>query len=113
MKQISQEQAVADALRHSRGNRKEIEASKRAECFSCGDAFAAKEVSDWTDEWTSPEQQNRVPRWTALCPECGEPTVIGDASGLLVMQDYGIILRHVIQSQMQKTNSSRTIGAAR
>jgi predicted RNA-binding Zn-ribbon protein involved in translation (DUF1610 family) len=104
MKQISQEQAVADALNHSRGNRKEIEASKRAECFSCGHAFAAKDVSEWRDEWTSPEKQNRVPRWSAICPQCGKPTVIGDASGLLLMQDYGVILKHIIQKQ---------IGAAR
>ena len=99
MKQISQEQTVADALRHSKGNRKEIEVSKRAECFSCGASFAAKDVSEWKDEWTSPEKQNRVPRWSAICPECGKATVIGDASGLLTMQDYGMILKHLMQER--------------
>ncbi|HET7282376.1 MAG TPA: hypothetical protein VFI67_08645 [Sphingomicrobium sp.] len=99
MKQVSKEQAVADAVRHSRGNRKEIEASKRAGCFSCGDAFPAKEIVEWRDEWTSPEKQNRVPRWSAICPECGKATVIGDASGLLTMQDYGMILKHLMQER--------------
>ena len=99
MKQIPKEQAVADALRHSRGNRKEIEASKHAECFSCCAKFAAKNVSDWKDEWTSPERQNRVPRWSAKCSRCGKSTVIGDASGLLVTQYYGVTINHFMQER--------------
>ena len=99
MKQIPKEQAVADALRHSTGNRKEMEASKQAECFSCCARFAAKEVSDWKDEWTSPERQNRVPRWSAKCPKCGKATVIGDASDLLGSQYYAVTINHFIQER--------------
>jgi hypothetical protein len=99
MKQISKEQAVGDALRHSKGNRKEIEASRLAECFSCCRKFFAKQVSEWKDEWTSPERQNRVPRWTAKCPECGQPTVIGDASGLLGSQYYAVTINHFMQER--------------
>ena len=99
MKQIPAGQAIADALRHSTGNRKEIESSKRSECFSCCTAFFAKDVSDWKDEWTSPERQNRVPRWTAKCPKCGNPTVIGDASGLLGDQAYAVYINHIMQER--------------
>jgi hypothetical protein len=99
VKQISREQAVADARRHSTGNRKEIEDSKRAECFSCCGAFPAKRVSQWKDEWTSPERQNRVPRWSAICPECGKPTVIGDASGLLGAQHYTVLIKDFMQDR--------------
>ena len=98
MKQISKEQAVTDALRHSTGNRKEIEASRDAECFSCCARFDAHDISDWKDEWTSPERQNRVPRWSAKCPECGKPTVIGDASGLLGKPYYTVIIRDFVQN---------------
>jgi hypothetical protein len=99
MKQIPKKQAVEDALRHSRGNRKEIEASKFAECFSCCRKFFAKQVADWKDEWTSPERQNRVPRWTAKCPQCGKPTVIGDASGLLGSQYYAVTINQFMQER--------------
>ena len=99
MKQIPREQGVADALRHSTGNRKEIEASKHAECFSCCAVFSAREVSEWKDEWTSPERQNRVPRWSAICPECGKATVIGDASGLLGKQYYTVVIRDFMQDR--------------
>ena len=99
MKQISKEQAVADALRHSMGNRKEIEASKVAECFSCCAKFRAKEVSDWKDEWTSPERQNRVARWSAKCPKCMKATVIGDASGLLGSSYYAVTINHFMQER--------------
>ncbi len=87
------------ARSHSRGNKKQLEASRGAECFGCSRAFAAKAVVDWRDEWVSPETNNRVPRWTALCPECGEPTVIGDASGLLEDQAFVAIVRHMLNEE--------------
>ncbi len=99
MKQIPIEQAVADARNHSTGNRKEIDASKAAECFSCCAAFSVKEISEWKDEWTSPERQNRVSRWSAKCPRCGEPTVIGDASGLLGNQAYAVLINSFMQER--------------
>ena len=44
----------------------------------------AKEIESWQDEWTAPEKQNRVNRWSAKCPHCGEATVIGSSTGLLI-----------------------------
>ena len=99
MKQQSVTEMIAEARAHSTGNRKEIEASKWGECFSCCGGFRAKEVTRWKDEWTSPERQNRVPRWSAVCPECGMPTVIGDASGLLGSQHYTVVLKSFINER--------------
>ena len=88
MKQRSIESIVAEARAHAKGNRKEIEASKYAGCFSCCHVFDSNAVTDWRDEWVSPETQNRVLRWTAICPRCNETTVVGSASGLLEDQAY-------------------------
>ena len=88
MKQQSAEQAVSQARSHFRGNKRELEESKRAGCATCCAEFDAKEVTEWHDEWVSPERQNRVKRWTAKCPCCKAPTVIPSASGLLRDEAY-------------------------
>lgn len=98
MKQLTQAEALAEMRRHTTANRAEIEASKQAECVSCLDVFAAKAVKDWHDEWTSPEKQNTVKRWKAKCPNCGKPTVVGDASGLLT-QHYSVVIHDLIAEQ--------------
>lgn len=83
MKQKTHAELLAEVQRHITGNRKEIEQSKYAECIACCAVFDAKEVQSWRDEWTSPEKQNRVNRWTALCPRCTKPSVVGSCTGLL------------------------------
>ena len=88
MKQMTVSELIAEAALHSNGNRREIEASKYAGCLSCCAVFDAKSIVEWKDEWTSAEKQNRIKRWTAICPECGNPTVIGSYSGLLDNQYY-------------------------
>lgn len=80
--------AIAEAREHSNGNRTEIEASRYAGCTSCCAVYASTEVTSWKDEWTRPEYRSRGERWTAECPRCGEPAVIGSASGLLDDQGY-------------------------
>lgn len=102
MKQQSEAEAVAEAIRHSTGNRQDIEASKHAGCLSCCRTFGAAEVVDWRDEWTSPEKQNRVKRWTAKCPKCGKPTVIGSSTGLLDRSEYLPVLNHFLGRQSDK-----------
>jgi hypothetical protein len=99
MKQQTAAQGLAEAARHSTGNRQQIEASKYAGCFSCCATFDADEIVDWRDEWTAPEKQNRVKRWTAKCPRCGKPTVIGSSTGLLDNQAYLPALNHILASQ--------------
>jgi len=102
VKHQSEAEALAEAARHSTGNRQEIEASKYAGCLSCCTTFDAKEVLDWQDEWTSPEKRNRVKRWTAKCPQCGKPTVIGSSTGLLDNEAYLPVLNHMLATQPKK-----------
>jgi hypothetical protein len=93
-KHMSQSEVLATVMRHTVGNRNEIEASKTAGCVSCCVEFCAKEVQEWHDEWTTPERQNRVKRWTAKCPRCGEPTLVGSATGLLEDQAFLPVMNH-------------------
>ena len=102
MKQRTQAEVLAEASGHSTGNRREIEASKYAGCFSCCATFDAVEVREWRDEWTAPEKQNRVQRWTARCPRCNAPTVIGSSTGLVDDQGYLPILQDMIERQPKR-----------
>ena len=97
MKQLTDAEALAQVQRHITGNRAEIEASKFAGCVSCCDRFDTDEVVGWQDEWNSPEKQNRVKRWTAICPRCGQPSVIGSATGLLNDQAYEPVVKLIIE----------------
>jgi hypothetical protein len=100
MRQFSRAELIAEARPHISGNRKEIEQSKWAECASCCAAFDAKSIAEWKDEWVSPETSNRVKRWTAICPKCGEAAVIGSESGLLRDQAYIVLLNHAMFDQV-------------
>ena len=99
MKQNTIPEVLSEVRRHTAGNRLELEQSKRAGCVSCCHVFDAKEVTDWRDEWTSPETKNRVKRWTAMCPRCGEPTVIGSTTGLLEDQAYLPVVNDIISRE--------------
>jgi hypothetical protein len=92
---------LAEVRQHTSGNRAEIKASERAKCLSCLENFPAKEVQDWKDEWTSPGKQNRVKRWSAKCPRCGRPSVIGDTTGLL-SQHYAVAVRDILERQKSR-----------
>jgi len=102
MKQITEAEAVAEAERHFSGNRKEIEASEYAGCLSCGSLYDVADIADWRDEWTTPVKSNRVKRWTAICPVCGHPTVIGSVSGLLQDQAYLPIVGEMLARHRRK-----------
>ena len=67
---------VVVAHKHSSGHRQEIESSSTCGCFYCLAMFPPSSISDWCDEET-----------TALCPQCGVDSVIGDASGFPVGDD--------------------------
>ena len=101
MKQKTEAEVLSEVRRHSTGNRAEIEASKHAECVTCLESYPAKEVQTWKDEWDSPEKQNRVKRWSAKCPHCGQATVIGDSTGLL-SQHYAVVVRDLIEREKTK-----------
>lgn len=76
MKQRTIIEALTEAERHAAGNRREIERSRYAGCFSCCATFNVTQIVDWNDEWTTSEKRNEANRWTAKCPRCGQATVI-------------------------------------
>ncbi|RZJ42474.1 MAG: cytoplasmic protein [Brevundimonas sp.] len=54
-------------------HRKQVEQSSLCGCFYCETNFEPARVEEWTDDDD-----------TALCPNCGIDSVIGDASGVAV-----------------------------
>ena len=65
------------AHRRSSRHRAEIEASRLCGCFHCERIFVAPLIIDWIREDD-----------TALCPFCGIDSVLGDASGLPITEDF-------------------------
>jgi hypothetical protein len=70
------------AHRHSIDHRAEILASGSCGCFYCCAIFPPARIRAWTDAIGSGEGQ------TALCPECGIDSVIGDCSGIPVTGEF-------------------------
>jgi hypothetical protein len=70
---------VIAAHAHSIRHRPETEASERAGCFYCLAIYPPAEVADWVDDVTGE---------TALCPRCGIDSVIGDAWGHPITEDF-------------------------
>jgi hypothetical protein len=102
MRQQKDAEVVAEVRAHTIGNRQEIEASRFAGCVSCCARFDADEIADWNDERNGPEKQNGVRRWTAKCPRCGQPTVIGSSTGLLNDQAYEPVVKAVLERALQR-----------
>lgn len=71
------EQQLIDAHRHTMRNRAEIEASNMCACFDCGKTFPSCVVTAFIDDGQ-----------TAMCPHCGMDTVIGDASGISLDENF-------------------------
>ncbi len=68
---------VLAAHQHSSKHRAEIEKSEKCGCFFCLSTFTPSEIEDWTDGGQ-----------TAICPECMVDSVIGDASGFPITEDF-------------------------
>ena len=66
---------VRKAHEHSSNHRAEIVVSGLCGCFYCRTQFAPSKIVEWVDEDASGVGQ------TALCPNCGIDSVIGDRSG--------------------------------
>ena len=62
--------AVVDAHAHSSRHRAEIEVSANCGCFYCLRIYPNERIKKWIDNES-----------TALCPDCGIDSVLGDASG--------------------------------
>jgi hypothetical protein len=71
------EHELLKAHKRSIYHRVEIENSQSARCFYCLDSFKPSEILDWTDD-----------KRTAICPRCGIDSVIGDASGVQMNDEF-------------------------
>jgi hypothetical protein len=56
-------------LAHTRGNRAEIERSEICGCVYCEQLYQPAEIAGWAGE-------------TAVCPRCGQKTVVGSGAGI-------------------------------
>lgn len=74
IKDLQLEQAHKASFR----NREQIERSKQCGCFFCRRIFPATEVTDYV----SREEP------TALCPYCYTDSVLGDASGYPITEEF-------------------------
>lgn len=63
-------------------HRKEIEESFLCGCFHCRHIFQPKKIREWVDVSGPLEKQ------TALCPHCAIDSVIGDASGFDITEEF-------------------------
>ena len=68
---------LQSAHSHSSHNREKIEISSQCGCFGCCRIFLSSEVEDYIDDGE-----------TALCPYCGVDSVIGDASGIQLSEEF-------------------------
>lgn len=66
---------ISDINSKLKNNEVDIVSSQEACCVFCRSHFSAREVSDWNTSDTEV---------TALCPRCGMPAVLGDATGYLL-----------------------------
>lgn len=65
--------ALEELIEHSTNNDLEILQSHKCSCLFCRHTVDAREVQDWVSD------EHGV---SAICPECGMDTLIGDASGM-------------------------------
>lgn len=71
------------AHEHCSNNKAEIEHSKKCGCFYCCEVFDASEVKEFI------EADNKCDKLgTANCPKCGIDSVLGDASGYSITQQF-------------------------
>lgn len=73
---------VRAAHAHSSLHRTEVEASELCGCFYCGARYPPSKITEWVDGSAEGVGQ------TALCPECGIDSVIGDRSGFVLSDDF-------------------------
>jgi hypothetical protein len=71
-------ETVQSAHRHSIHHRATVMASESCGCFYCCSIFPPDRIVAWTDASCDGEGQ------TALCPECGIDSVVGDGAGFSI-----------------------------
>lgn len=72
-------QIAKEAHRIAATNRQIVLASNECGCFHCEAIFSPTAINEWTEE-TQGNYSEAPDPFTALCPECGIDSVLGDAS---------------------------------
>jgi hypothetical protein len=67
------------ALKHSVNNEDEVKASDQAGCFHCLEIFDATDIEDWVEDEKGT---------SAVCPHCDVESVIGDAAGVPLTEEF-------------------------
>ncbi len=79
---------VRAALKHAANNEDEVKASDQCGCFHCLEIFDASEIEDWVETEGAHSQ-------SAVCPHCDVESVIGDAAGYPLTEEFLTALRDV------------------
>lgn len=74
-------------------NRAKLKASQQAGCYRCGHIFAVNEIQHWTDNDE-----------TALCPSCGQDSVLPEASGYTLTKEE---LQAILNYWLPKPNKQQ------
>ena len=88
------EKACKDAHKHTSNHRAEIERSEECACYYCLKRYPPAEIRDWIDEHQVTRDENdkrvvgEVLGQTARCPRCGIDSVLGDASGFALTDEF-------------------------
>ncbi len=70
------------AHRHTMNNRVEIDASRTCGCCACMHIFSPLDIVAWDGlEMSNFDDLESLSGGTALCPNCGTDSVLGDKSG--------------------------------
>lgn len=66
---------IINAYDSTKNNEENMGVSNKCGCYSCLKIFQARDVKKYIDD-------------TAVCPYCGEQSLIPDASGILLDDDF-------------------------
>lgn len=69
---------LKSAYTHSFNNKNELVKSKICGCFGCGKIFKSSEIKSWIQD----------ENLTGLCPYCNIDSLIGDASGYPITEEF-------------------------
>lgn len=76
------------AHKHSIFNRSELESSIICGCFYCKGIFEPKKIYKWHKECRASKISGEKKEDTALCPQCGIDSVIGDVSNFPINEHF-------------------------
>lgn len=63
-------------IQHTMNNKKALSFTETAGCYQCLNIFAAKEITEWTDQGQ-----------TAICPFCATDSVLADSPSMAINED--------------------------